>query len=86
MLQRDVRGAVRYLTDRGKGGILLLDDVNEKSGDTIMEALESKHPNAWILDVDSLPNYTITPTTLLMSIFVRNPSNKLLDDSHEVWG
>jgi hypothetical protein len=50
MLRGDVRGTVRYLTDREKGGILLPDDVNKKSGDTVMEALESKHPNAWIPD------------------------------------
>jgi hypothetical protein len=56
------RGAARYLTDRGKGGILLPDNVNEKFGDSDMEAMESKHPNnARILDVASLSRYTITP-------------------------
>jgi hypothetical protein len=48
------------LTDRVKGGILLPDDFHKKSGDSFMEALESKHPNARILEVVSLPKYTIT--------------------------
>jgi hypothetical protein len=68
MLRGDVRGAVRYLTDREKGGILHLDDVNVKSGDTVMEALESKHPNALIPDVNSLLNYTITPNFVDVNI------------------
>jgi hypothetical protein len=37
------------------------DDFNKKSGGTIAEALESKHANARIPDVDLLPKYTITP-------------------------
>jgi hypothetical protein len=61
LLPGDVRGAVRYLTDSEKGGILIPGDVHEKSGDSVAEALESKHPHAWILDASSLPKYTITP-------------------------
>jgi hypothetical protein len=54
-------GAVRYLTDRGKGGILLPNDVDKKLGDSVTEALESKHPHARIPDASSLPEYTNTP-------------------------
>jgi hypothetical protein len=61
MLRGDVRGAVRYLTDREKGGILLPGDVNEKSGDSVAEALKSKHPHARIPDASSLTKYPITP-------------------------
>jgi hypothetical protein len=50
MLRGDVRGAFRYLTERGKGGILLPDNINKKTGDTIAEVLEFKDPNAGILD------------------------------------
>jgi hypothetical protein len=61
MLRGDVRGAVRYLSDREKGGILLPNNVDEKSGLIVLEALESKHPHAGIPDIESLPNYANTP-------------------------
>jgi hypothetical protein len=61
MLRGDVRGAVRYLTEREKGGILLPDDIDEKSGNTISEVLESKHPDARTPDANSLPKYSNTP-------------------------
>jgi hypothetical protein len=61
MLQGNVRGAVRYLTDREQGGILLPDDIDEKTGDSVKEVLESKHPHARMPDVTSLPTYINTP-------------------------
>jgi hypothetical protein len=35
MLQGDVRGAVRYLTDREKGGILRPTNIDEKTGHSV---------------------------------------------------
>ncbi len=35
MLRGDVRGAVRCLTERDKGGVLMPDDIDEKSGDSV---------------------------------------------------
>jgi hypothetical protein len=40
----DVRGAVRYLTEWEKGGVLMPTDMDAKSGDTVAEVLLSKHP------------------------------------------
>ncbi len=49
------------MTDREKGGILLPGDVDEKSGDSVAEALESKHQHARTPDASSLTKYPITP-------------------------
>jgi hypothetical protein len=40
----DVRGAVRYLPERERGGVLMHTDIDAKSGDTVAEVLLSKHP------------------------------------------
>jgi hypothetical protein len=48
MLRGDVRGAVRY---REKVGILLSDDIDKKTGDSIKEVVESKHPKVRMPDV-----------------------------------
>jgi hypothetical protein len=57
MLRGDVRGAVRYLTGREKGGILQPTNIDEKTGDSVKTVLRSKHPNARIPKPKSLPNY-----------------------------
>ena len=44
VLQGKLRSAVRYITDREKGGLLAPDDIDEKSGLPVEEVLRSKHP------------------------------------------
>ena len=61
MLRGDVRGAVRYLTDRGKGGILMPADTDEKSGDSVETVLKSKHPDARTPTAENLQKYTNLP-------------------------
>jgi hypothetical protein len=61
MLRGDVRGAVRYLTDREKGGILQPTNIDEKTGDSVEKVLRSKHPDARIPKPESLPHYAYTP-------------------------
>ncbi len=39
MLRGNVRGAVKYLTEREKGGVLLPDDTDEKTGRPVKEVL-----------------------------------------------
>jgi hypothetical protein len=46
MLRGDVRGAVGSPTERDEGGVLMPDDIDEKSGDSVAEVLDSKHPDA----------------------------------------
>jgi hypothetical protein len=61
MLRGEVRSAVRYLTDREKGGVMLPKDIDEKTGDTVIEVLRSKHPDAKTPSLTSLSSYTTTP-------------------------
>ena len=61
MLRGDVRGAVRYLTERDKGGVLMPDDIDEKSGDSVADVLASKHPDARTPEALSLHQCKITP-------------------------
>ena len=61
MLRGDVRGAVKFLTETEKGGILMPDDTDEKTGLSVEEVLRSKHPNARSVDVSLLPQFDSTP-------------------------
>jgi hypothetical protein len=54
MLRGDVRGVVRYLSDREKGGILQPTDIDKKTGDSVETLLRSKHPDARIPKPKSL--------------------------------
>jgi hypothetical protein len=63
-----LRGAVRYLTDREKGGILQPTNINEKTGDLVGTVLKSKHPDARIPKPKSLPIYTQTPNFVEVDI------------------
>jgi hypothetical protein len=61
MLQGDVKGAVKFLTETEKGGVLMPNDIDKKTGDTVEEVLKSKHPDARIPDISQLPKYDETP-------------------------
>jgi hypothetical protein len=61
MLRGDMRGAVRYLTDREKGGLLQSNNIAEKTGDLVKTVLRSKHPDDRISKPESLFNYTHNP-------------------------
>jgi hypothetical protein len=68
VLRGNLRGAVRYITEREKGGILYPDDIDEKSGDTIQSVLESKHPDARTPGVDALTGYPFLPDLVDLDI------------------
>jgi hypothetical protein len=61
MLRGDIRGAVRYLTERDQGGILFPQDTDKKSGDTVLETLKSKHPDATTPEASTLNPYSNVP-------------------------
>jgi hypothetical protein len=82
-----VQGAVRFLTQREKGGMIMPGNKDEKTGDTVASVLQSKHPE----DVRGLwtllcSQYMKTPWTLLISTSPKTPSKLLLDGSREVPG
>jgi hypothetical protein len=61
MLRGDTRGAVRYITEREKGGVLQPGDIDEKSGLSVAKVLASKHPEARTPVASSLHQYENTP-------------------------
>jgi hypothetical protein len=68
MLRGDVRSAVRYLTNREKGGILQPTGIDKKTGDSVKTVLRSKHPDARIPKPESLPHYAHTPNFVQVDI------------------
>ena len=60
--------AVRFLTDRKGGKVLLPDDIDEKSGNTVKKALFQKHPKLRSLDADALHDYKSTPALQSVTI------------------
>jgi hypothetical protein len=61
MLKGDVRGAVKYLTELQKGGVLLPDDIDEKTRLSVLEVLRSKHPYTTPPVLSSIHLYDVTP-------------------------
>lgn len=41
-----MRAAVNFILNKEKGGVLLPEDIDAKTGMTVKVALESKHPEA----------------------------------------
>ena len=46
VLKGELRKAVRYLTDRDAGGVMLPDDTDAKTGHTVSATLQRLHPDA----------------------------------------
>ncbi len=68
VLQGKLRSAVRWLTDREKGGVLLPDDVDEKTGESVIDVLQSKHPDAQVPDAAELEDYETVPNFVDLDI------------------
>ena len=56
-----MRAAIRYASEREKGGILMPGDVDEKTGDLVSETLESKHPIGRDVKINILPIFESCP-------------------------
>jgi hypothetical protein len=80
-----VRGTVRYLTEREKGGILLLNNVDENQEIVLGKPWNPSKP---MLGFQKLPHSQNTPMlpALLMSTFVKSPSKNMHDGSQEAHG
>lgn len=64
-----VRVAVRFVTQRGEGGVLKLDDNDVKSKDKVVDVLHKKHPPA-IMVIENLENYDELLEFVLFNIIV----------------
>jgi hypothetical protein len=61
VVQGKLHAAVWYLTKQEKGGVLLPDDRDEKTGETILDVLQSKHPDARAPDTSVMEEYDTLP-------------------------
>jgi hypothetical protein len=61
MLKGDLRGAVKYLSQAEKGGVLLPYDLDVKSGLTIKAVLQSKHPYTTTPHKSTIHQYELMP-------------------------
>jgi hypothetical protein len=78
MLRSKVRGAVIYLTHQEKGGILLLPDgIDGMTGETIIDVLKAKHPDARILAILSLHKYSTTSEYVDLDIAIQGIARRL---------
>jgi hypothetical protein len=61
VLQGKLRAAVRWLTEREKGGVLLPSDLDSKTNEPVIDVLRSKHPDAKVPDISVLEEYETVP-------------------------
>lgn len=61
ILEGDICGAVRWLTERFRGGVISPDELDDKNGLSIADSLRSKHPFHRYPDIDSLPKFGPPP-------------------------
>ena len=68
MLKGGLRGAVRFITDREKGGVFLPTDIDEKSGKLVKDVLLAKHPNPREPGPAALKNYPKLPEFVSLDV------------------
>jgi hypothetical protein len=68
MMRGEIRSAVRFLTETEIGSVLNANDIDEKTGVSVAESLESKHPEARTPDVCNLPTYPEVPELIALDI------------------
>jgi hypothetical protein len=59
---------MRYITERGKGGILYPDDIDENTKNMVQSVLESKHPDARTPGVNAMTDYLFLPDFMDLDI------------------
>ncbi len=68
VLQGKLRSAVRYLTERDGGEIMLPDEIDAKTGDTVLDVLQSKHPDMRVPDIALMEEYDTLPDFVELDI------------------
>ena len=80
VLNGKMRTAVRFVTLRGAGGVLLPNSTDAKSGRPFINVLRKKHPALIVSDVKVLDHYNVVPECVLLDITedtVENISGKM---------
>ena len=65
VLREKLRTAVRWITEREKGGVILPEDNCTKTGDRVMEVLHTKHPKARPLSAACMDVYPNNPPEMV---------------------
>ena len=68
VLKGKTQTAVRFMTLRGAGGVLLPDNINAKSGQPVVDVLWDKHLAPIISDVEVLNHYGVVPEFVTINI------------------
>ena len=78
-----IRAATRYICDREKGGVLMSDDIDEKSGEREIDVLQSKYIESRSTPLSYMPNFNTHPETLEILVTDENVETvaKLLSGS-----
>ena len=63
-----LRAAVRYITDREGGGIMFPDDIDDKSGNAVIDVLKNKHPKMREPGPAAMPAYDELPSFVDLDI------------------
>ena len=61
MLHRRVHEAVRFVTDRARGGVLKPSDIDAKSGKCVLDVLREKHPPPGLASQDAFVSCSDLP-------------------------
>jgi hypothetical protein len=82
VLKGDLHGAVRYITDREMGGVLLPDDKCSKTGLPVSDVLDSKHPMTRVPDANALLHYQELPEFIEVDV----TEDSVEDTAHKLSG
>ena len=61
VFKEKIRTTVRFVTLRGAGEVLSPDNINTKSGRTVVNVLRDKHPALIVPNVEVLKHYDVVP-------------------------
>ena len=67
-MSKGTRAALNYIANSEKGGVLMPDDIDEKTGMLVKDALEAKHPDSRDPDVSHWEEYDETPAFIDIDI------------------
>ena len=68
----EIRSAIRYACEREKGGVLMLRDTDDKSGDFDFDILKAKYSDARDVSVENLPMLESCPELIEVEVTDEN--------------